>query len=104
MRREGEYVLDELRALQAEHPAIGDVRGLGLMVGIEMIDPETGAPASEVALRIQRLALERGLIFELGGRYDAVVRMLPPLNVSRETLDQALEIVREAVAEACAQQ
>jgi diaminobutyrate-2-oxoglutarate transaminase len=104
VRREGEYVLDELRALQAEQPAIGDVRGLGLMIGFEMIDPETGAADGDVARRIQRLAVERGLILELGGRYDAVVRMLPPLNVSRETLDQALEIVREAVAEACAQQ
>jgi diaminobutyrate-2-oxoglutarate transaminase len=102
VRHEGEYVMEELRGLQAAYPIIGDVRGSGLMVGFEMVDPETGDYAPDVALRIQRLALERGLILELGGRHDAVVRMLPPLNVSRETLDDALEIVREAVAEASA--
>ncbi len=102
VQRESEYVLDELRSLQANHRAIGDVRGLGLMVGMEMIDPETGAAAPDLASRIQRLALERGLILELGGRYDAVVRMLPPLNVSRATLDQALGILRETLAQAAA--
>ena len=65
-----------------------------------MIDPETGAAAPDLASRIQRSALERGLILELGGRYDAVVRMLPPLNVSRATLDQALGILRETLAQA----
>jgi len=99
VRTEGEYILEELRALQSEHPAIGDVRGLGLMIGFEMVDPETGAPAPEVARRVQQLAVERGLILELGGRYDAVVRMLPPLNVSRETVDQALDVVRSVLLE-----
>jgi diaminobutyrate-2-oxoglutarate transaminase len=99
VQRESEYVLDELGSLRANHRAIGDVRGLGLMVGMEMIDPETGAAAPDLALRIQRVALERGLILELGGRYDAVVRMLPPLNVSRATLDQALGILRETLAQ-----
>ena len=102
VQRESEYVLDELRSLQANHRAIGDVRGLGLMVGMEMIDPESGAAAPDLASRIQRLALEHGLILELGGRYDAVVRMLPPLNVSRATLDQALGILRETLAQAAA--
>jgi diaminobutyrate-2-oxoglutarate transaminase len=100
VQQESEYVLDELKSLQADHRAIGDVRGLGLMVGMEMIDPETGEAAPDLASRIQRSALERGLILELGGRYDAVVRMLPPLNVSRATLDQALDILRETLAQA----
>ena len=47
---------------------------------------------------MQRAALERGLIVELGGRGDAVVRLLPPLNVTRRTLDQALEILDDALA------
>ena len=49
---------------------------------------------------IQRGALERGLILELGGRHDCVVRLLPPLNVSRETVDQALTILEDALAAA----
>ena len=99
VQRESEYLVDELRSLQVEHRTIGDVRGLGLMLGLEMIDPDTGAASSELALRFQRSALENGLIIELGGRYDSVVRLLPPLNVSRETVDQALEIFARALAE-----
>jgi 4-aminobutyrate aminotransferase-like enzyme len=56
-------------------------------------------PAGTAAAAIQRAALERGLIFELGGRQDAVIRLLPPLNVSRETLDQALHILTTVIAE-----
>ena len=58
----------------------------------------TGEPNGDAARNVQRLALERGLIVELGGRDDCVVRLLPPLNVSRRTLDQALTILAEAVA------
>ena len=50
-----------------------------------------------LARAIQRAALERGLIVELGGRNGAVVRFLPPLNVTRRTLDQALEILRDSI-------
>ena len=67
------------------------------MLGIELVDPATGAPNSHAAVAVQRAALERGLIVELGGRDDAVVRMLPPLNVTRATLEQALGILREAL-------
>ena len=76
---------------------IGEVRGVGLMLGVEIIDPATGLQDGVRALTIQRRALERGLIVELGGRDDCVVRFLPPLNVTRETLDQALDILGEAV-------
>ena len=55
-------------------------------------------PDSALALRIQRGALERGLIVELGGRDDCVVRLLPPLNVTRETLDQALDVMESTFA------
>ena len=60
---------------------------------IEIIDPDTGETDTEAALTVQRAALDRGLILEVGGRGDAVVRLLPPLNVSRRTLDQALDIL-----------
>ena len=99
VRSQGEYVLDRLTGFQAEDDRIGDVRGVGLMIGMEMVDPETGEPAPETALKIQRAALDRGLILELGGRFDTVVRLLPPLNVSRETLDQALDLLRQTLAE-----
>ena len=56
-----------------------------------------GAPNATAALVVQRAALERGLIVELGGREDAVVRLLSALNVARQTLDEAFEILREAL-------
>jgi diaminobutyrate-2-oxoglutarate transaminase len=93
----GAYALARLHALRETHGLVGDVRGKGLLIGIEMIEPGTQRADPEAAAAIQRGALERGLIVELGGRYDAVVRLIPPLNVTRETLDQALEILESVI-------
>lgn len=100
VRRLGDLLLDELRALQARVPEIGDVRGLGLMLGLEIVDAGTGAGDPSLALAIQRHALARGLIVELGGRSDTVVRLMPPLNVARETVEDALEILEDALGAA----
>jgi diaminobutyrate-2-oxoglutarate transaminase len=99
VRRQGAYARQRLEELAGEHEFIGEVRGLGLMLGAEIVDPETGAPDSALARRIQRGALERGLIMELGGRGNCVIRFLPPLNITRETLDQALDIVETTLAD-----
>ncbi len=98
VREMGAVALAALQELADRHPVVAEARGSGLMLGFEMVDPLTGDPNGDAARSVQRLALERGLIVELGGRDDAVVRMLPPLNVSRRTLDQALTILGEAVA------
>ena len=98
MRDQSAYTLGRLAALEAQYPCIGEVRGVGLMLGFEVVDPCSERPDPELALQIQRGALERGLILELGGRQDCVVRLLPPLNVTRETLDQALEILESTLA------
>jgi diaminobutyrate-2-oxoglutarate transaminase len=79
------------------HPWVRDVRGRGLMWGIELADPVTGAWAGELASRVQARALRRGLIVELGGRDDCVVRLLPPLNVTAEVADIACDILVEAI-------
>ena len=67
------------------------------MWGIELADPVTGAWAGELAERVQARALRGGLIVELGGRDDCVVRLLPPLNVTAEVVDTACDILIEAV-------
>ncbi|MDY7090636.1 MAG: diaminobutyrate--2-oxoglutarate transaminase family protein [Actinomycetota bacterium] len=95
--QQGAHALDRLAELAAEIPAIGDVRGRGLMLGIEVIDPETGAPDGALGRRVQRAALESGLVLEVGGRDGEVVRLLPPLNVDRSTMDQALDILGGAL-------
>ncbi|RSO32838.1 diaminobutyrate--2-oxoglutarate transaminase [Streptomyces sp. WAC 06725] len=84
-------------------PWVRDVRGRGLMWGIELADPESGAPATDLALAVQSHALHQGLIVELGGRNDSVVRLMPPLNVSADVLDTAVAILGDAL-EACVPQ
>jgi diaminobutyrate-2-oxoglutarate transaminase len=99
VRTEGAHLLAELRSIQAGSTLVSDVRGMGLLLGMEMAGhAAAGVTATEVASRVQRAALRRGLILELGGRDDSVVRLLPPLNVSRETADDAVAIIAAAVA------
>jgi len=97
VREQGAYALERLLDLESRHECIGEVRGVGLMLGMEMVDPVSGAGDPALAREIQRSALDRGLILELGGRNDCVVRLLPPLNITRETMDQALDILADAV-------
>jgi diaminobutyrate-2-oxoglutarate transaminase len=102
VRAMGDLALAALEGLADEFEIAAEARGCGLMLGIELIDPETGQPNGPAAIEVQRAALERGLILELGGRDDSVVRLLPPLNVSRRTLEQAMEILRAALVVASA--
>lgn len=100
----GERLLKHLRQLQQEVPALGDIRGRGLMIGVEVVNPHLppdhlgSYPASgELARQIQTACLERGLILELGGRHGSVVRFLPPLIVTEEQIDQISAIFADAV-------
>ncbi|WP_027856245.1 diaminobutyrate--2-oxoglutarate transaminase [Marinobacterium jannaschii] len=85
-------------------PIIGDVRGRGLMLGVEMVDPAGkrdslgNAPQDGARARaVQQQALQRGLILEVGGRFGSTVRFLPPLIVTAEEIDIIAEIFAEAV-------
>jgi diaminobutyrate-2-oxoglutarate transaminase len=69
------------------------------MWGIELVDPATGGWAGELASRVQACALRGGLIVELGGRDDCVVRLLPPLNVTAEVVEIACDILIEAIGQ-----
>jgi diaminobutyrate-2-oxoglutarate transaminase len=100
VRRRGEQVTRALEGM-CDHPWVREVRGRGLMWGIELADPRDGRPAGELAAEVQAAALRRGLIVELGGRLDCVVRMLPPLNVTAEVIDTACAILVDAVEECC---
>jgi len=98
VRELGAAALAALEELAGEFAFVAQARGAGLMLGLELIEPDSGAPDGAAAAAVQRAALQRGLIVELGGREDAVIRLLPPLNVTRRTLDQALAILREALS------
>ena len=103
----GERMLTELRSLADRHSCLGDVRGRGLMLGLEVVEP-TGAPdavgarpaAPALAQRVRAECLARGLIVELGGRHDAVVRLLPPLVISDAEVASVLDRLADAVAAA----
>ncbi|MEU3711784.1 diaminobutyrate--2-oxoglutarate transaminase family protein [Streptomyces catenulae] len=100
----GARMLTRLRALAAAHPCIGDVRGRGLMLGVELVDPAAEAgPAGELpadpdlAAAVQRACLDRGLIVELGGRHQSVVRLLPPLTLTDEQAEAILDRLADAL-------
>lgn len=100
----GDRILGRLRSLQTGQSCIGDVRGRGLMLGVEVVEPGSSTDdagsrpaAPALALRIRQECLSRGLIVELGGRHDAVVRLLPPLVMTDEECETVLERLAEAI-------
>jgi 4-aminobutyrate aminotransferase len=99
--RMGGYLMERLRALQAAYSVIGDVRGLGLMVGVEFTGKD-GTPATAVAKAVRVACLEAGLMLLTCGPYGNVIRWIPPLIVDEPQLDEALEIFAAALAEATA--
>ncbi|MFF9570324.1 diaminobutyrate--2-oxoglutarate transaminase family protein [Streptomyces sp. NPDC014685] len=104
----GARMLAALRALAADHPTVGDVRGRGLMLGLELVDPGAAAPgdgpepppAPVLAAAVQQECLHRGLIVELGGRHSSVVRLLPPLTLTDEQATAVVDRLADALAAA----
>ncbi len=97
----GEYFMGRLRELMARHDCIGDVRGRGLMIGMELVhDRHTGAPARELATALIRRAYHHGLLLLTCGT--STVRFMPPLCVDRATVDEALVLLERALEEALA--
>lgn len=93
----GEILMRELRALERTYPVIGDVRGLGAMVGIELVrDRKSREPAPEETKRVQAEALKRGVIFPTAGLYGNVVRFLVPLTIPDDALLEGIAVLGEA--------
>ena len=97
-RAMGEKIKAELQAMAQDYSAIGDVRGLGAMVAMELFKPD-GTPDSELPGKILAKAREKGLILLSCGLYGNVVRILVPLTVPDEQLQQGLNILRECLSE-----
>jgi diaminobutyrate-2-oxoglutarate transaminase len=81
-----------------ELPWVRQVRGRGMMWGLELADPLTGRPAGDLALQVQEEVLQKGLILETGGRGGCVVRLLPPLNTSAEVVAMACRILVDTIS------
>ncbi len=94
----GELTLELLREAQDTLPSVGDVRGRGLMIGIEMVkDRDTKEPWPEMAAQIRTECFRKGVIIEVGGHFGNVARFLPPLVITRELLLTGVEIFVDAV-------
>ena len=95
----GTYTLDALEEIAVRHPSIGEVRGKGLMIGVEFVkDKETKERAPDIRNAMVHSAFEHGLLLLGCGRN--TVRITPPLNVSQAEIDEGLEIFENAVTEA----
>lgn len=106
--RMGRRLREHLEEIATELPCLGDVRGRGLMLGVELVDPDgtpdaQGHPPADGALarRVQMECLQRGLIIEMGGRHGAVARFLSPLIVTEADVDAIATIFRAACRAAC---
>jgi len=97
-RELGGYALERLVEMKGRHPLIGDVRGLGLFLGIELVkDRETRERASEEAEAVMYAALSRGLSFKT--TMGNILTLTPALTITREEMDRALGIIEDSIAE-----
>jgi diaminobutyrate-2-oxoglutarate transaminase len=95
----GLYLIEELRVLETENQFIGDVRGKGMMIGIEFVkDKITKEPFPEYLKKLRAECFQRGLLFEVGGHYNNVMRLVPPLITTHGIVDAAIEIMKESMA------
>jgi 4-aminobutyrate aminotransferase len=99
--RVGEYFIGRLRELAQRYECIGDVRGKGLMIGMELIEARaTRVPARALTDAVLTRAFHNGLLLLSCGQ--STVRFIPPLMVTREQIDEALPMIERSLAEALA--
>jgi len=96
----GKLLIDGLRDLEKTHEIIGDVRGRGLMVGIELVkDRKTKAYATEETALLMDICKEKGVLLGKGGLFSNVIRIAPPLSINKEEINHMLRVIGEAFIE-----
>ncbi len=106
-REQGVWLGEQLAALEEEFDVVGDTRGLGLMYGVELVDPEIGTgpmdvapePDSTLAKHVGQRLTDQGIIMGVGGYHKNVMRFQPPLTIERDQLQQVVEGLRTALQE-----
>ena len=94
----GIYFMKRLNEMKEECPLIGDARGKGLMIGIELVrDREKKTPAEEETRKVRDIAREKGLLIGSGGAKGCVLRIQPPLIIEKEQIEKALSILESAI-------
>ncbi len=100
--KKGEYLKDQLERLKAKHKLIGEVRGKGLMIGIELVrDHVSKTPASDEGKKIREICLENGVLLGFGGIYANVLRIQPPLVISQEQMEEVVKVLEMAFSKIC---
>ena len=97
--RTGTYFLTQLAELASRFAVVGEARGRGLMLGIELVGDRTSREPLPAAKEASDMALKRGLLLYPGGHYGNVVCFLPPLIIGREQVDRAVSILEEVLRE-----
>jgi 4-aminobutyrate aminotransferase/(S)-3-amino-2-methylpropionate transaminase len=96
-RKKGEFLKAQLEALKAKHKMIGEVRGKGLMIGVELVRDQNKTPANTEGSKIRDFCLENGLLVGLGGVFGNVVRIQPPAVIAQTQMEQMLKILDQAL-------
>ncbi|CEI81349.1 5-aminovalerate aminotransferase DavT [Oceanobacillus oncorhynchi] len=96
-RTVGDYALNQLIQLKDKFSIIHDVRGVGLMIGIALKDAETGEPDGEAVMNVLNSCLEKGVLFYLCGNAGEIIRMIPPLTVTKAQVDEGIKVLEEAL-------
>jgi 4-aminobutyrate aminotransferase-like enzyme len=93
----GTYLKKLLESLKDEHKIVGEVRGQGMMLGIELVrNQTTKEPATQEMLQVMELCKNEGLLIGKGGIDGNAIRIQPPLELTREQMDQAYQILDKA--------
>lgn len=94
----GRELRDRLATALADHPHVGDIRGLGLFIGVELVrDRETREPDPDACAAVRRAAFERGVLVAAAGRFENVVKISPPLTIEEELAHEAVQVVIDAI-------
>ena len=93
----GDFLLEGLRRLAERSNIVGEVRGKGLMIGVELVEPGTAMPSARAAGRALEETRARGLLVGKGGLYGNVLRIAPPLSVSMQQAEEALSLLGDAL-------
>jgi 4-aminobutyrate aminotransferase len=99
----GQHLRSRIDHLADDHPMVGEVRGKGLMIGVELVHPGGKDPYPEAASRIMEESRAGGLLIGKGGLFGNVLRIAPPLSLTEEEADEGFGILSEAVAGAAAE-
>ncbi|WP_017796387.1 aspartate aminotransferase family protein [Oceanobacillus kimchii] len=95
----GDYALTKLNNLKEKYEIVHEVRGIGLMLGIELRDPPTGKPDGDAVMEALNGCLDEGVLFYLCGNAGEVIRMIPPLTINKKQIDQGIDVLDKVLAQ-----